>query len=279
MIGIYMIKNTENGKVYIGSSKNVCRRWNNHMSELFQRIHKNYKLQDDFDKYGIEKFTFSVLEVVKSYKNLLRIEQNHLDLIDVESNYNILSYTKIDNKKRIKTNVKLLKFKLKSWERKKLKQNIKIFENKRLNDFGDKRTSLSKGWYNKSKSLTQLKNHISNFHKNYRKNESFYWTTFISFQKQLSAAGTRSRFMALTDDPYEKRNNLAYTVNIFINPLIKDDVEMSDDQYALNSILSWILNVSDVTEEIHIYIPSRRMRDLLREWVDNKKKTGGKNEK
>lgn len=57
MIGIYKITNTINGKMYIGQSVDITRRWRQHKnSEL------DYPLYKAFKKYGIENFIFEILE-------------------------------------------------------------------------------------------------------------------------------------------------------------------------------------------------------------------------
>lgn len=58
MIGIYMILNKVNNKVYIGQSKNITKRISRHRCDLRKNIHKNKYLQLDFNKYGIDSFLF-----------------------------------------------------------------------------------------------------------------------------------------------------------------------------------------------------------------------------
>jgi len=58
--GIYKITNKENGKVYIGKSKNVGSRWCTYLKGEF---HGNVDLESDFSKYGINSFSFEVLKV------------------------------------------------------------------------------------------------------------------------------------------------------------------------------------------------------------------------
>lgn len=41
--GIYKITNTKNGKVYIGSSSNIERRFTEHKCELIENKHHSYK--------------------------------------------------------------------------------------------------------------------------------------------------------------------------------------------------------------------------------------------
>jgi group I intron endonuclease len=61
--GIYGIKNLANGKWYIGQSVDIDIRQENHFRCLTGGYHFNAHLQRAFDKYGINNFTFHVLEV------------------------------------------------------------------------------------------------------------------------------------------------------------------------------------------------------------------------
>ena len=65
MIGIYKIQNLINGKVYIGQSINIERRFHQHKYDDSQNsvIHRAIK------KYGIENFSFEVIEEC-NYKDL-----------------------------------------------------------------------------------------------------------------------------------------------------------------------------------------------------------------
>jgi group I intron endonuclease len=62
MIGVYMIKNTINGKIYIGCSINVERRLNAHRYYLIRGNHPNLHLQQSWNKYGKEAFIFELIE-------------------------------------------------------------------------------------------------------------------------------------------------------------------------------------------------------------------------
>ena len=50
--GIYQIKNTVNGKVYIGQSIDTIKRYDAHWNMLKQGKHFNKHLQRAFNKYG-----------------------------------------------------------------------------------------------------------------------------------------------------------------------------------------------------------------------------------
>ncbi len=57
MIGIYKITNRINNKIYIGQSINCEKRFNEHKSS-----EHNKHLKRAYDKYGLENFSFEVLE-------------------------------------------------------------------------------------------------------------------------------------------------------------------------------------------------------------------------
>lgn len=60
--GIYKITTIHNGKVYIGQSNNVYKRWSQHLSEFREDKHHNPYLQKVFNKYGVENLIFEILE-------------------------------------------------------------------------------------------------------------------------------------------------------------------------------------------------------------------------
>lgn len=66
--GIYMIKNKKTGQMYIGQSKHIKRRWVDHKYELVRGIHANTFLQNSWNKYGEDNFSFSIIEEVNENK-------------------------------------------------------------------------------------------------------------------------------------------------------------------------------------------------------------------
>lgn len=65
MIGIYKITNLINGKCYIGQSVNIEKRWGEHITIYNHPRCSNYHIYKAFRKYGIENFSFSVIEECK----------------------------------------------------------------------------------------------------------------------------------------------------------------------------------------------------------------------
>jgi len=62
--GIYKITCTANGKIYIGSSINLHKRWNEHQRHLLNNHHHSPLLQRAYNKYGKEKFILEIIELV-----------------------------------------------------------------------------------------------------------------------------------------------------------------------------------------------------------------------
>lgn len=64
MIGIYKIENLINGNKYIGQSNNITKRWNAEKRTAFneQDPRYEYPLSRALRKYGIENFSFEIIE-------------------------------------------------------------------------------------------------------------------------------------------------------------------------------------------------------------------------
>lgn len=60
--GVYQIVNQKNGKTYIGSSKNIIRRWYIHKSALKHNRHHCIHLQRSWNKHGEAFFKFETLK-------------------------------------------------------------------------------------------------------------------------------------------------------------------------------------------------------------------------
>jgi len=87
--GIYTITNKVNGKLYVGSAKDLRKRCRGHINALVANRHANPKLQRSFNKYGRENFEFKVQCVVQP-ELLSFYEQRFLDMLDsVNIGYNI----------------------------------------------------------------------------------------------------------------------------------------------------------------------------------------------
>ena len=80
IIGIYKITNTITGDFYIGSSKNIKRRWANHKIQSTWKNNPNNPLYQDMKKYGVDKFELEILAEVEEDK-LKEMEQQFIELL------------------------------------------------------------------------------------------------------------------------------------------------------------------------------------------------------
>lgn len=206
-----------------------------------------------------------------------QIMKYYYDLYNIKYEYN--SVKLIDNK-----------YQLINYEddRGRFKNLIKILEDEKLNSIGKDKNNLSLSWYEKAKEsyLEILKNNIYNFFYNRckAKSKEVLWTTFLgdreNFKKALQSKGYQSKkcfapINSRATNEYRDRKYIAYTVNRFVNPYLKNffngkGVSVDEDAYALSEMLQLIFRsaIRD-GKEVEIYIPSFRMRKMLEEWVNH----------
>ena len=77
--GVYVLINTVNHQIYVGSSVDIDRRWGEHLDELRRGV-KTKRWQQDYAEHGEAAFLFQVLERCECVKRvLLAIGQYYLD--------------------------------------------------------------------------------------------------------------------------------------------------------------------------------------------------------
>lgn len=86
--GIYAIY--INGKPYVGKDSNIfqTRRLTNHLAFLRNGTHHNKGMQKDYNKYGEESITYSILTFSRSYseQDLRKLEQKFVEKLDSRNN-------------------------------------------------------------------------------------------------------------------------------------------------------------------------------------------------
>jgi group I intron endonuclease len=87
--GIYKIVNKINNDFYVGSSKNINRRWHTHKSTLKYNRHHCIYLQRSWNKYGGQNFSFEILkEMSEATESELLSEEAKL-ILELKPQYNI----------------------------------------------------------------------------------------------------------------------------------------------------------------------------------------------
>src|SRR3546814_7356137 len=77
--GIYQIRNLRNGKLYIGSARDLKQRRATHFKLLGENRHHCRHLQAAWNKYGAEAFVFELVEHV-GHVDRLRSEEHTSEL-------------------------------------------------------------------------------------------------------------------------------------------------------------------------------------------------------
>ena len=86
--GIYKIENKINHKVYIGSSVSIEDRWIRHKTDLVKGKSCSIKLQNSYNKHGVENFEFYIIEECER-EILIEREQFYIDYYrSYEQGYN-----------------------------------------------------------------------------------------------------------------------------------------------------------------------------------------------
>lgn len=97
---VYCIENTLNGKVYIGSTgRTLKQRKLEHLRLLNKRKHYNSYLQEEYNRYQ-KHIEFRELQRCNSYKEMLTVETNYINLYGGIESDNVYNYQDNTTKNR-----------------------------------------------------------------------------------------------------------------------------------------------------------------------------------
>ena len=159
---------------------------------------------------------------------------------------------------------------------------IHILDHK-INYIGDARTALSKSWYmtNTKDRMRALNKNMNNFRRNIVNCslKDLLWTTFSDFQGERKVGGkTYNGSFASSNlratNKHQDRHYVMYLINKFLNPFVKRffmdrGIAVEEDRYALSELLQFLYRSAiRQGEDIYIYIPSARMRNLLERYIN-----------
>lgn len=175
---------------------------------------------------------------------------------------------------------------------------IDIYNGKLNINFEQKQNGLSSTWFKvqsktNAKTIQQIKKNLNNYFRNIleAKSDTIMWTSFKDYQSKLRGKGYSKEFKteqlkeidnaygflacnARATNKYAGCYNLAYCVNIYLHPAISQffyqkGIKVDEDLYGLSEMIQWIWRSRIRNgEKINIYIPSVRMRTLLKSWLD-----------
>ena len=162
---------------------------------------------------------------------------------------------------------------------------IHICEEESLNACGkpdQRECPLSMNWFESGKhdaDVKQLKNNLYNYFRRHcggATAKERLWGTYKSLENDLRGKNYADCFLVFNkkgSNEYRNKRALAYCVNLYVSPQIKNyyakyGITPNEDERALSIMIQWIWRsaIRD-GQEIHIYIPSERMRNLLKDWM------------
>ncbi|MFH1051540.1 MAG: GIY-YIG nuclease family protein [bacterium] len=81
--GIFTLKNTKNGKVFLGSSLNLKNKELTLKMSLNNGNHFNFALQEDWNKYGEDAFDYEVLETLELKEDTTYDYNEDLEILEM----------------------------------------------------------------------------------------------------------------------------------------------------------------------------------------------------
>lgn len=160
-----------------------------------------------------------------------------------------------------------------------LSDMIIIHDSPKMNSVGNNKHALSGNWMRKNTNGCEtLRKNLHNYFQNLCKSRSqdIMWATFNDSVKDLRGKGYSkqvTQFNLKATNEYRNRTSLAYCANVFTQPEKKaffanNGIEYDEDGYATSTIVQWIWRsaIRD-GKKVNVYVPSKRMRSLLKEWI------------
>ena len=179
--------------------------------------------------------------------------------------------------------VKLIEGKC-SYSGAKYKDLINIYDGK-LNAIGKKSNYMSSSWYSKSsnkKYFKVLSNNAFNYllHNIKTKSDRVMWTCPKgSYDKgDVAILGCKKAFVVQNQratNNYINKDVLVYLSNRYQNPIYvnyfkQKGLFIDNNIFALSEMIQWIFRSAiRQNKPINIYIPSKRMRQLLQRWLND----------
>lgn len=224
-------------------------------------------------KGQLQCYYFQVNNIEFEYKSAIKSINNK-----GEYEFNIVDYTE-------------------EYDYKSLSKLINIYEGK-LNAIGEdkdgRKKPLSSTWYKEAtgEKLKLVQNNTYNYFRNIcnKKSNEVLWTVF-KFRAETPET-KKNRMTKIKPNGYNKsfescncratnnyrdRDTVAYLINRYNSPVIinffKDrGAEVDEDAFALSELLQFIWRscIRD-GKPINVYIPSKRMRNLLKVWLNGGK--------
>jgi hypothetical protein len=268
-----IIENERKWITWVGTDKDYCGVFKDVMENCFNNNIYHYS-----DKLYLWTFPVNIFSsfdhiYILTYMFDGQLQKYYFDIFGIQ--YNFRSVTKEDGRYAISEH------KVKE-DLSVISHLIHIYEGN-LNDIGNDEYAFSVSYIKRLKSnpklLKRTKDNIYNYFMHIVKSKSAenMWTTYKEAQNSLKGKGYTKGFVPCNSratNEYRDKKAMVYIANRFTNPCIKqffnaNGVEIDEDKIALSELVQWIFRsaIRD-GKEVYLYIPSKRMRNLLYEWLE-----------
>lgn len=224
-----------------------------------------------FDEVFVLTYMFNG-QIQRYYYDLFKLKYKFYSVSKRNNKYELVNYIPLHNE-----------------DREHFKELINIYYSKPtdrsdLNKVGEKPTAFSKTHLSKivenpnQKKLLRDNGFNIYFNKLKVPSNEVMWTTFLDYKKTICPKNLKKQFVEVTaraTNDYANKSTCIYFANRYMNPITKKfftskGVKVDEDLFALSELLQWVFR-SRIRkgEPINIYIPSKRMRTLLEEYLNN----------
>lgn len=208
-----------------------------------------------------------------------QIQRYYYDMFDIGYEYYSVEFDSTNNK------YILTEYKSDLDDRKILKSKINIYQGVMNNNYFLKenmfKSELSSSWLKKSdeSSVKQLSDNLNNYFRNIHrvKGNEILWTTLKGLKDDLKGKGYTKRYIALNTratNNYSNSRVIAYIYNRYMNPIEENffkfhGVNVNEDLLAVSDLIQYIFRSTIRNgNNIELYLPSRRMRELLIKYLN-----------
>lgn len=229
---------------------------------------------------------FEVLDkvIVMTYLFAGQMQRYYFDLFGFEYEYKAM-------KQNADGSYELTEYDPSKEPRKEVFKLIDIYEGK-MNDIGKRKNALSATYLRRANTelYREIRNNLYNFFQNVceAKRSDVYYSTLKEIQATIAPKGYKEPRKKADDgknevaiplnsratNDYADRWAIAYIYNRYSNPHINsffqdNGVQINEDMLAVSDLLQWIWR-SRIRkgEPIKLYLPSSRMRNLLKAWAN-----------
>ena len=224
-------------------------------------------------------------QIQKYYYDMYELDYTKKSIIKQNDRYALTDY---DNLKEDRENVDKL---LNIYEDGIAETGRKSYLN---SNFVDKPANwdLSSGWFERAskEQIEQLKRNLYTYFRRHHDtaNKKLFWTTTKSMAETIKTKKTtynknndraKDNFLPLNaraTNEYRDRTAMAYVYNRFMNPMEKSffnnrGISVNEDMLAQSDLIQFLFRGCIRNNEVmNCYIPSKRMRELLYDWLEYK---------